>query len=206
MRSHLPLLIPLLAAGLAWPALAQYKVVGPDGRITYTDRPVAAPSGGQVQPMRAGAVPATQAGRPPLPLELRGPAERFPVTLYTAADCTPCDAARQLLQQRGIPYAERSVTNDDDIAALQRLTGGRTVPALTVGAQPLRGLLDADWHGMLDLAGYPRASRLPRGWTAGPATPLVARAPAAEAVAAPAVRPAPPPLPEPAPAASGIRF
>ncbi len=192
-----------LAAAL--PALAQYKVVGPDGKITYTDRPVTPPAGGQVQPMRAAAA-AAAAARAPLPLELRAVAERFPVTLYTSADCSPCDSGRQLLQQRGIPFAERVVSSDDDITALQRLTAGRTVPALTVGAQALRGFLNADWQGTLDLAGYPKESRLPRGWSAGPATPLVARAPVADAVAPPVVRQDPPPTPPEAAPASGIRF
>jgi glutaredoxin len=195
-----------LALAAALPALAQYKVVGPDGKVTYTDRPVAPPAGGQVQTLKA-ANAAAAAARAPLPLELRAVAERFPVTLYTSADCSPCDSGRQLLQARGIPFAERTIASDEDIAALQRVSGGRTVPALTVGAQALRGYLDADWHGMLDLAGYPKESKLPRGWSAGPAVPLVARAPApAETPAAP---PAPRATPEPAAPAlgtPGIRF
>ena len=195
-----------LALGPGGQALAQYKVVGPDGRITYTDRPVVAPPGGQVQPMRAAAAAAV-AARAPLPLELRAVAERFPVTLYTSADCPPCESGRQLLQQRGIPYAERVVSSDDDTAALQRITNGRTVPALMVGGQALRGFLDSDWQATLDLAGYPKESRLPRGWSAGPATPLVARAPAPDPAAAQPTRLLPPATPdaEPVPA-SGIRF
>lgn len=202
---HLSLLLLALAA-TAGPVLAQYKVVGPDGRITYTDRPVAPPIGGQVLPMRAAAT-AAAAARAPLPLELRAVSERFPVTLYSSADCPPCDSGRVLLQQRGIPFTERLVASDDDVSALQRLTTGRTVPALTVGAQVLRGFLEVDWQGTLDLAGYPRESKLPRGWTAGPATPLVARAPLTDAPATPTVRPAPAAAPqsEPTPA-SGIRF
>ena len=200
---------PLLLLGVALvatvPALAQYKVVGPDGKITYTDRPVTAPPGGQVQPLRAAAA-AAAAARAPLPLELRAVADRFPVTLYTSPECPPCDSGRSLLQQRGIPFTERVVSSDDDTAALQRITNGRTVPALTVGGQALRGFLDTDWQATLDLAGYPKESKLPRGWSAGPATPLVARAPAPDAAAQPA-RPAQPSAQvEPAPAAGGIRF
>ena len=36
-----------------------------------------------------------------LPFELRQAASRYPVTLYTAATCIPCDNGRQMLQQRG---------------------------------------------------------------------------------------------------------
>ena len=197
-----------LALGAGLPALAQYKVVGPDGKITYTDRPVAPPTGGQVQTLRAGG-PAAAAANAALPLELRNVAARFPVTLYTGPECSPCDTGRQLLQRRGIPFAEKLVSTDDDAAALQRITGGRSLPSLMVGTQALRGFLDSDWQGMLDLAGYPKESKLPRGWAAGPATPLVTRASPADAVSAPAVRPTPPPEPTPAPTpapASGIRF
>ena len=194
------LLALLLAAGASH---AQYKVVGPDGRITYTDRPVAAEPGAQVQALRRDASPASSA--PVLPIELREPVARFPVTLFTSSDCPPCDGGRKLLQQRGVPYSERLVSSDDDIAALQRLSGGRTVPALTVGSQALRGFQDADWQGTLDLAGYPKASRLPRGWAPPPPMPLVVRAPEP---AAPAQRaPAEPPPQAPAAAGSGgIRF
>ena len=177
----------LACAGGCGQAGAQYKVVGPDGKITYTDKPVAE-RGAQVQPVRqAGGPSAAPGGTPalPLPADLRLLAERFPVTLYTSSDCAPCESARKLLQQRGVPYAERSVVNDDDIAALQRLTGGRSAPSLSVGAQALRGFLEADWQGLLDLAGYPRESRLPRNYPAPVATPLVARAPASRAAPLP---------------------
>jgi glutaredoxin len=206
MHIRLPLLT-LLALTAALPALAQYKVVGPDGKVTYTDRPVAPPAGGQVQTMRAAAA-AAAANRAPLPLELRAAAERFPVTLYTSTDCAPCDSGRQLLQARGIPFVEKTVSSDEDIAALQRLTGSRTVPAMTVGAQAMRGLLEADWQNLLDLAGYPKESKLPRGWSAGPAVPLVTR-PAAPAQASAAPRAAPTPdltQPSDAPGTPGIRF
>jgi hypothetical protein len=74
-----------------------------------------------------------------------------------------------------------------------------------VGTQALRGFLDSDWQGTLDVAGYPKESKLPRGWAAGPATPLVVRAAPGDVVSAPAVRPAVPPEAAPAPA-GGIRF
>jgi len=188
---------PALALGLtmvllvaAGPALAQYKVVGPDGKVTYTDRPTAAEAGGQVQALRRGdSGTAVAAAVAALPAELRPIVARFPVVLYTSADCPPCDTGRKLLQQRGVPYTERLASGDDDIAALQRLTGGRTVPALTVGGQALRGFLEADWSATLDLAGYPKESRLPRGWQPPAPSPLVARASAPPAPAAAATPP-----------------
>jgi glutaredoxin len=201
------LLIALTVAGLAGPALAQYKVVDADGRVTYTDRPPVAETA-KVVPLGRGGAPAagataTEGG---LPFELRQVATRFPVTLYTGASCTPCEAGRQLLRQRGVPYAERQIVSDEDSAALERLSGGRTIPSLTVGSQALRGFNPSDWANYLDAAGYPRESRLPRGWQPPQATPLVARAPAAAAAPAaaePAREAAPPAGESPA---SGIRF
>ena len=198
--------VGLLAA--ATPALAQYKVVGPDGKVTYTDRPTAADAGAQVLPLRRDGLPSTSATNagPPLPTELRALVARFPVTLFTSSDCSPCDTGRKLLQQRGIPYSEKLVGSEDDIAALQRLSGGRTVPALTVGGQAMRGYLESDWLATLDLAGYPRESKLPRGWQAPPPSPLVARTPVEVPVAnAPAARQPAEPVVSPS-GSTGIRF
>ena len=204
--------VALLAA--AGPALAQYKVVGADGKVTYTDRPTAADAAAQVLPLRRDGLPSTSATNagPPLPTELRAVVARFPVTLFTSSGCSPCDTGRKLLQQRGVPYSEKLVGSEDDIAALQRLSGGRTVPALTVGGQAMRGYLETDWLATLDLAGYPRDSRLPRGWQAPPPAPLVARTPveapmpnATNAANAPAARQPAEPVVSPT-GSTGIRF
>ncbi len=198
----------------AAPAIAQYKVIDPQGGITYTDRPQTSP-GSRVIPLgRGGEEPAADIAAPnpqsALPLALRSVAARFPVTLYSAPDCQPCESGRQLLQLRGVPFSERTVSGNDDIDALQRLTGGRTVPTLAVGGQVLRGYQASDWSDTLDLAGYPRQSELPRGYLRPPATPLVAVA-RPDAAAAPIDRPPRPepfsaPETSPVPPASGIRF
>lgn len=192
-------------AALALPAQALYKVVDADGRVTYTDRPPAA-SQGKVTPLSAagGAAP-VDANE--LPLELRQVAARYPATLYVVADCVPCDSARAMLRERGIPFAERIVVTEDDAQALQALAGTRDVPTLTLGAQTLRGYSAPTWGAYLDSAGYPRESRLPAGYSYAAATPVTKPAepvrPAAAASApAAAERPA---SPRPA-GAAGIRF
>lgn len=189
------------------PAAAVYKVVQPDGSVVYTDRP---PVGGSGRIFDLGRPAAPEGAEPVLPPELRAAAQRYPVTLYTSPDCVPCDSGRALLQQRGVPYRERLVTTGDDTAVLERTVGGRTVPSLTVGAQPLRGYAEPEWSAYLDAAGYPRESRLPRNWQPPPPTPLVERAPARtepRAVAPPrALPPTPTPTPTPDPAPGGIRF
>lgn len=193
----------VLSAG-ALPGHALFKVVAPDGSVTYTDRPPPAAAGRQV-PL-GGASSNVADALANLPVELRQTMSRFPVTLYTGADCAPCDSGRRLLQSRGVPFAERQVTNNDDAEALERLTGGRSLPSLTIGNQALRGFSESDWQSYLDAAGYPRESRLPRGYQPPAATPLVARQPEAPA---PAAAPAAPPVAQPpttAPSPSGIRF
>lgn len=194
------LLLALACAAAAVPAWAQYKIVAPDGSITYTDRP-RADAPGKVSALGRGSAAAAAAADSALPFELRQVAARFPVTLYAGENCVPCDNGRQFLQQRGVPYSERRIAGSDDQQALDRLVGGRTIPALTIGAQPLRGFSPNDWGSFLDAAGYPRESKLPRSWQPQPPTPLAPRAasaPATEAVPA-AAAPAAPARPADAP-------
>ena len=169
----------LAGLSLVVPSWAQYKVVDPDGRVTYTDRPPAPSAGARISPIRRDGTVAQSLTAGPeltLPLELRAVVGRFPVNLYSASDCAPCDNARRMLRTRGVPFAERLVSEDTDSEALERLSGGRTIPTMTVGGQILRGYAETDWQSTLDLAGYPRESRLPKGYVWSAATPLVARA------------------------------
>jgi hypothetical protein len=188
----------LLAAA---PSHALYKVIGPDGRVTYTDRPPNA-SEGKATPM--GSRDAPVSNDIALPLDLRQAVTRFPVTLYVAfGACDLCDTGRQFLRQRGIPFNERQAQSADDADALERLTGGRDLPTLTIGSQVLRGLSAEVWGSYLDSAGYPRQSRLPANYVYPAVAPITARraAPIADEPAAPA------PAPAAAPASPGpIRF
>ncbi|BAL95701.1 glutaredoxin family protein [Rubrivivax gelatinosus] len=203
MSAPLKLAIAAALVAAASPAWSLYKVIGPDGSITYTDRPPAAANARITSLGRNGET--TPLGDASLPLELRQASARYPVQLYTAADCPPCDNARALLLQRGVPYRERRIASDDDTLALERLTGARTVPALTVGQQVLRGLAPADWNSYLDAAGYPKESKLPRSWQPPPVTPLTEAAPAR--TARPATEPASAsPAEAPPPAEGGFRF
>lgn len=196
-------LIMLVAA---WPAQAQYKVVGPDGKVTYTDRAPTS-SAARVTTLGGRGDSAAASGDVALPLELRQPAAKYPVTLYTVAGaCDPCQSARQLLRQRGIPFNEKLVQTTEDGEALERLSGGRDAPTLSIGSQLLRGLAPDVWSSYLDAAGYPRESRLPPNYQYAAATPLVERRdarPAAAAASAPQQEARPAPLPA---GPSGIKF
>jgi hypothetical protein len=94
---------------------------------------------------------------------VRRAAADFPVTLYTAATCTtPCATARQFLAARGIPFAEKAVASDSDLAAYrQRFGAPDEVPALAVGELTTKGFEAGRWNGLLDQAGYPKTA-LPR--------------------------------------------
>ena len=178
-------MLPLVAALAALPSQAQYKVVGPDGKVTYTDRQPTA-GDGKVSSLGARGIAPT-ATDSNLPFELRQPVARYPVTLYVSGgNCEPCEASRQLLRQRGVPFTEKQILSAEDSEALERVTGGRDVPALSIGAQTLRGLAASVWSSYLDAAGYPRESRLPVTYQNPAATPLTERREAA--VRAPAPR------------------
>jgi len=199
------LFVSMLLAGAALPAWAQYKVIDANGRVTYTDRPPVT-SNDKIQPMRATGGPAAATSN--LPFELRQIAERYPVTLFTGEACEPCVSAKTLLRQRGIPFVEKTVKTDADIAAFRRAEASGELPVLRIGAQQLRGYNDAEWVSYLDAAGYPKQSQLPPSYKAPEAAPLVdakPAAPAAPTAAAAAQRaPALPPALEASP--SGIRF
>jgi len=112
-----------------------------------------------------------------LPQDLRQATGRYPVTLYAGKDCAGCDAGRQLLQQRGVPYTEKRVDTSDDIAAFRHITGANSLPVLTIGGQQLKGLNSADWTSYLDAAGYPATSKLPSNWHNPAPTPLATASP-----------------------------
>jgi glutaredoxin len=207
LAPHAVLFAALLAAAL--PAVAQYKVVGPDGKITYTDRPPTT-SQGTATPI-AGRNTSPGASDVPLPLELRQAVTRYPVTLYTTTGaCDVCASARQLLRARGVPYAEKQVLSAEDSDALQRLSGGQDVPTLTIGSQTLRGLSPDVWTSYLDAAGYPKDSRLPAAYQYPAPTSIVTRAsaaPAATAASTARLPAAPAAAPEAAPEnPTGIKF
>ncbi|MEO7335138.1 MAG: glutaredoxin family protein, partial [Caldimonas sp.] len=163
----------LAALLLAFPCQAQFKIIGADGKVTYTDR---APGTSDGQVKSFGARGASAAAEAPLPLELRQAAARYPVTLYTSVGaCEPCESARSMLKSRGIPYAEKQVSSAEDSLALEKISGGRDAPTLSIGSQIVRGLSADLWNSYLDAAGYPRESKLPASYQYRAPSPIVER-------------------------------
>jgi glutaredoxin len=193
-------------------AQSVYRIVGPDGKVTFSDRPPAeskdTPAGTKV----------TSGGttNPALPYELKQIVAKYPITLYTSANCNPCTNAKALLAQRGVPFTEKSISTNEDLAALQKLSGDTQLPFGTIGSQQIKGFSSLEWAQYLDAAGYPAQSQLPQGYRNPEASPLVAiakpvvpTAAAADATKAttPRAPSAPrPPAPDPKSNPAGIRF
>lgn len=213
-------LVPYCGAALmvlgASPSQAQttiYRVPGPNG-ITLTDRP---PSNvGQATAVRPGGKP-LQTTQAALPFELRQAVDKYPVTLYSGEGCGPCASGRLLLQSRGVPFTELTISTQEDADALQRISGDRSLPLLTIGGQKIKGYSETEWSQFLSAANYPARSLLSSTYRNPPPKPLVAvqRPEAATAQAAPQApadtdtitRAEAPPPAAPAPAnPGGIRF
>ena len=179
-----------ILAGLLGPlsqAKAQtiYRIVAPNGKVTFSDKSTADAAAVKMTSTDAGEKP-MGAQAMALPFELRQIVSKYPVTLYSADNCAPCNTGRTLLTHRGIVFAEKTVNTPEDVQALQRLSGGNALPLLTLGAQQIRGFSESDWTQFLDAAGYPKSSALPAGYrhpAAMPLAPAPTPAPAAPAEA-----------------------
>ncbi|PZP62925.1 MAG: glutaredoxin family protein [Azospira oryzae] len=182
MRS-LTVAILLLTVSAVAAQQTLYRWVDEKGRVHYTDvPPPASAKEKEAKKMGGGA------GSTALPFAVRQAASRYPVTLY-AGDCgEPCDLARQLLEERGIPYTEKDGRLPAEQAELKKLAGALEVPVLKVGSQVIKGFEASQWHLTLDAAGYPRE------------LPPALRARAGKPPAAPPEKPASSPAAQPPPA------
>ena len=158
-------------------AFAQYKWENPDGSLGYGDVPPSRPvkmlktPAGEVK----AAAPADEAGA--LPYALKQASTRFPVVLYTGApasgECMPCKEGREYLAKRGIPYVEKVVKSADEIKNYKAtLSADGSMPVLTVGKEKAVGFETNSWSNLLDAAGYPKSSALPKGYKQASAEPM----------------------------------
>jgi glutaredoxin len=152
-----------LASTAAYADQALYRWTDQNGRVFYTDKP---PPGDarNVERKQLG----DRAGTGPLPYATQMAAKAFPVTLYTSDCGEACESGRRLLEERGVPFAEKAARDAAVQTELLKLVGGTTVevPVLVVGRTIVRGWEATQWHSTLDAAGYPKSSAGPR-----PATP-----------------------------------
>ena len=154
--------VAMLCAAGAAQAQTVYRIVGADGKVTFSDKPPVDVQQGKIATTGVGA--AATSANSSLPFELRQIATKYPVVLYTSSSCAPCDSGRTLLNSRGVPFKERTIITNEDRAALQRQMGDTSLPYLTVGGQRIRGMSESEWTQYLDAAGYPKTSKLPVGY------------------------------------------
>lgn len=144
-----------------------FRWVDRDGKVHYGDKPAADAIGAEQKKFGAHSA----SGDDELSYGVRKAKQDFPVTLYVAANCGDiCVQARALLNKRGVPFAEKNLSTKEDLDAYKKLTGGDSIPALSVGKTVLNGLEAGQWNSELDIAGYPRTA--PFGSRPVP-TPLV---------------------------------
>ncbi|HEY1150630.1 MAG TPA: glutaredoxin family protein [Pseudoduganella sp.] len=151
------LLLLLCAAGVAQAQM--YKWKDAKGVTHYTDTPPpASAKKAEVKNFATGGAGAE------LPPELAEPARARPVVLYTAANCPGCEQGRALLNTRGIPFRERTISTAEDHAALKAAGSDGQLPLLLVGRTKQIGFESQTWDELLTGAGYPTITALPPGY------------------------------------------
>jgi glutaredoxin len=160
-------LLLVLCAGAASAQIYRWKDA--NGVTHFSDTPPASVPATKIE------VPASTEATPALPFELALAIKNHPVTLYTTAQCAACDQGRALLQARGVPYTEKTVSNASDHAALRQVGGASQLPLLLVGRNKFIGYEQVTWDAALTAASYPMQSILPSGYrqpAPKPAAPL----------------------------------
>jgi glutaredoxin len=161
-------------------AVAQiYNWTDKQGKKHYSDTP---PPPDQVKsPVKI----LSDNGRPAveLPYLLAGPVRNYPVTLYTTAQCGACDMGRALLESRGIPYTEKTVSSPEDQQKLSQAGSTGQVPLLLIGPTHLVGFEEGAWNGALSDASYPKERILPPNYRNPQPEPAAPRGPSPEVLA-----------------------
>jgi glutaredoxin len=161
-----------------------YRWTDAQGRTHVTDTPP--PASAKTVTKSGAATAATSAATPQPtaqePFAVQQAKAKFPVTLYTVASCEGCDAARKLLNARGVPFKEVSLTGaaPAQMEEFKEVVGGNTAPAMVVGSTVQKGFEESAYQRLLDAAGYPATGIVP---------PRTQAAPAASAAALPEVKP-----------------
>ncbi|MDO8990164.1 MAG: glutaredoxin family protein [Sideroxyarcus sp.] len=152
MRSGFLLICLLLLANVQ--AAELYRSIDKDGKVHYSDTPLEGSE--DYERLKLGKEPVPDEN---LPYETRRARDNFPVTLYTFPTCgSACQQARDMLDKRGIPYAEKSLVTKEEIDAFHQASGDSKLPAATVGRTWLKGFQAEQWNSELDFAGYPKTA------------------------------------------------
>jgi len=142
---------------LATSAQAQfYRWVDENGRVRYSDTPPPASAKSVERKRFGGTGSADDSG---IPYATQRAMRDAPVSIYSAPECGKlCADAKALLDKRGIPYREITVSGKEAIEDLKKVSGKIQVPTLVVGSDSVSGFEASAWNRALDRAGYPAAS------------------------------------------------
>jgi glutaredoxin len=143
----------LLTAVLLWPgwhpaqAGKVYKWTDADGRVHFSDQPVAAPNVEEVKIRSfSGAADVMLDG------DDFGARE---VKLLTTTWCGVCKKAKDYLAGKGIYFSEFDVETSDIGRQEYKRLGGKGVPIILVGKQRMDGFSSSRLDEMLKNVGYP---------------------------------------------------
>lgn len=142
----------LLALSLcALPAQAEiYKVVGADGKVSYTDQPP------QDKAARSEALKIQTYAGPPAVSAYGGSVRK--VTLLSAQWCGACKSAKAYMVGRKIAFEEWDIDRSEFARAKMREVGAKGVPVILVGKQKMVGFSPEGLENMLQQAGTPQAA------------------------------------------------
>lgn len=155
MKAGLIMMAMWMAAASTPLAAAQlYQWKDAQGRTVYSDQaPPPSVKSAQQKSFKGSVIEGGES------YAARAAREKYPVTLYTSACGALCDQARQLLNERGIPFSSKDLQASRDAQAeLQKLTGKLNVPVLLVGSDKIEGFESGRWQAALDRAGYPKSA------------------------------------------------
>ncbi len=157
----------LAAASLSAGAAQLYQWKDAQGRTVYSDQPPPPSIKNAQQKAFKGNV--IEIGES---YDAKTAREKYPVTLYASACGIPCDQARQLLTQRGVPFSGKDPQASPEAQAeLKKLTGRLSVPVLVVGSERIDGFEAGQWQAALDRAGYPKSAPQDHKSMAAPTSP-----------------------------------
>jgi glutaredoxin len=137
-----------------------YKITNPDGSISYSDTPPSTAAKVEKKSYSGGS-----SGFGDLPYEVAQAAKANPVTLYTMKNCPGCDAGRQMLTGRGIPFMEKTVSTNEDNEKVRAVSGANQLPVVFVGRNKQIGFDPNQWGNMLTAANYPTTNMLPKTYS-----------------------------------------
>lgn len=129
----------LLSLGTALHAEV-YKIIGADGRVSYTDKePAPAEKSEKLKLQVYGGAPSVTPSK--------GSVKR--VTILSAQWCGVCTRAKAYMKSRNIDFEEWDVDKSDYARAKMNELGAKGVPVILVGSRKMTGFSESGLEEML---------------------------------------------------------